>query len=304
MERREIEIFLALAEELHFGRTAQRLFLSQARVSQAIAALERRFGVALFERTSRHVALTPIGRQLHEDVRAGHAQIMHGIGTAVAAGRGMTGVLNIGLEAPAVADFVADILDLFGRRHTGTHVRLLESDFLDPLKDLRGGDVDVLVTNSPVVEADLVAGPVILHEPAVLAVSAEHPLALRQDVSLDDLGGEIVFRAGRRAWPYWQDPPLPWRTSTGVTVHRAGTPATFQDLLAAVARGAGVCPVAAHATAYFARPTLVFVPFLAATPPIDWCLTWRKGVEPERVRALARAALDAIQQQRAVCTLS
>jgi DNA-binding transcriptional LysR family regulator len=104
MERREIEIFLTLAEELHFGRTAQRLFISQARVSQTIATLERRFGVALFDRTSRRVALTPVGAALHADVRAGYDRIQAGIAAAVAAGRGVTGTLTVGLEAPAVAE--------------------------------------------------------------------------------------------------------------------------------------------------------------------------------------------------------
>lgn len=294
MERREIEIFLALAEELHFGRTAQRLFVSQARVSQTIATLERRFGVTLFERTSRHVALTSVGRQLRDDVRAGHEQVLRGVATAVAAGCGVDGVLSVGLEAPAVADLLADFLDRFQRCHTGTEVRLLESGFPDPLQQLRSGQVDVLVTNAPVEEPDLVAGPVVLREPAVLAVSIGHRLALRDEVSLDDLGGETVLRAGRRAWPYWQDPPAQWRTSTGDTVHRGKPVATFQDLFAAVARGEGVCPVAAHATAYFARPTVVFVRFDAAAPPIEWCLTWRRTNATQQVRTFARTASHAV----------
>lgn len=223
MERREIEIFLVLAEELHFGRTAQRLFVSQARVSQTIAALERRFGVALFERTSRHVALTAVGQQLREDVRSGHEQVLAAIAAAVAAGRGVDGVLFIGLEAPAVADLCVDVLDLFRHRHPRIEVRVLEAEFLDPLASLRAAEIDVLVTNSPVDEPELVTGPVILREPAVLAVAAGHPLAERCEVSLDDLGGEVVLRAGRRGPPYWQDPPAPWTSPSGDLVQR-GTP--------------------------------------------------------------------------------
>jgi len=293
MERREIEIFLALADELHFGRTAKRLFVSQARVSQTIAALERRFGVALFERTSRHVAMTSVGRQLRDDVRAGHELVLRGIATAVAAGRGVDDVLSVALEAPAVADLIVDFLDLFRRRRDSTHVRLLEATFADPLSELRAGEVDVLVTNRPVAEPDLVSGPVVLRERAVLAVAAGHRIAFRQEVSLDDLGDEVVLRAGRRAPPYWQDPPTGWSTSTGAVVHRGSPPATFQDLLGAVARGDGVCPVAAHATAYFARPTLAFVPFDATAPPIEWCLAWRRIGLSDTVRAFARTAADA-----------
>lgn len=295
MERREIEIFLTLAEELHFGRTAKRLFVSQARVSQTIAALERRFGVALFERTSRHVALTPIGQQLREDVRSGHEQVLDGIAAAVAAGRGVDSVLSVGLEAPAVADLAADVLDLFRRCHPSTQVRVLEADFLDPLESLRAGEVDIVVTNTPVDEPDLVTGPVILRERAVLAVSADHPLTGRDEVSLDDLGGQIVLRAGRRAPPYWLDPPAGWTTSTGDVIRRGPPAATFQDLLGAVARGEGVCPVAAHATAYFARPTLAFVPFDITAPPVEWCLTWHTSGASESVRALARTTSEAVE---------
>jgi len=292
MERREIEIFLALADELHFGRTAERLFVSQARVSQTIAILERRFGVTLFERTSRRVSLTPIGRQLRDDVRAGHDQVLRAIAVAVAAGRGIDGVLTVGLEAPAVADLLVDLLERYRRRQAGTEVQLLESGFLDPLAQLRSGEVDVLVTNAPVQEPDLVAGPVVLREPAVLAVSAAHPYARRDKVSLDDLGGETVLRAGRRAAPYWQDPPVEWTTPAGHLVRRGSPVNTFQDLFAAVARGEGVCPVAAHATAYFARPTLALVPFDTTTPPIEWCLTWRRTDATQRVRAFAATASD------------
>jgi DNA-binding transcriptional LysR family regulator len=89
VEQRDIEIFLTLAEELHFGRTAERPHVSTARVSQTIKKLERRIGAALFERTSRHVALTPIGRRLDDDLRPAYEQIREGIGRAIASGRGI-----------------------------------------------------------------------------------------------------------------------------------------------------------------------------------------------------------------------
>lgn len=79
MERHEIEVFLALAEELHFARTAQCLRISPGRVSQTIKALERRIGGALFERSSRHVALTPVGRQLCAHLAPAHRRIQQAV---------------------------------------------------------------------------------------------------------------------------------------------------------------------------------------------------------------------------------
>jgi len=280
MERREIEIFLTLAEELHFGRTAQRLLVSQARVSQTVARLERRFGVALFERTSRRVALTPVGAALYADVRAGHDRIERGVAAAVAAGRGITGVLTVGLEAPAVAELAAPVFTRFRENNPGVEIVFRETGFTDPLDLLRSGEVDVAVTNAPVGqgEAGFEEGPLLYSEPVVLAVARLHRLATRTAVTLDDLDGEVVFRAGRRAAPYRRDlePPTP--------------AATLLDLMARVAAGEGVCPLAAHAADYFARPTLAMVPFAPGSPPVRWVLCWRTGARTARVAALVAAA--------------
>jgi DNA-binding transcriptional LysR family regulator len=277
MERREIEIFLTLAEELHFGRTAQRLLVSQARVSQTIAKLERRFGVSLFERTSRRVALTPVGAALHADVRAGHDRILKGVATAVAAGRGVTGTLAVGLEAPAVAELAADVFARFRARHPGVEVVFRETGFTDPLDLLREGEVDVAVTNAPVDEEGVEEGPELYREPVVLAVARGHHLAGRESVTPADLDGETVYRAGRRAAPYRREPDR--------------TAATLLDLMALIAADAGVCPLAAHAADYFARPSLVMVPFAPGSPPVRWVLCWRRGQRTARVEALAAAVV-------------
>jgi len=276
MERREIEIFLTLAEELHFGRTAERLLVSQARVSQTIKKLERRFGVALFERTSRRVALTPVGAALYADVRAGHDRIERGVAAALAAGRGVTGTLTVGLEAPAVAELAAPVFARFRAHNPGVEVAFRETGFVDPLDLLRTGEVDVAVTNAPVDEDGFEEGPLVYTEPVVLAVARDHRLARRPEVTLDDLDGEAVFRAGRRAAPYRREPEP----------HVA----TLSDLMARVAAGAGVCPLAAHAADYFARPSLAMVPFAAGLPPVRWVLCWRTGARTARVAALADAA--------------
>lgn len=286
MERREIEIFLALAEELHFGRTAQRLHLSQARVSQTIAALERRIGAPLFARTSRRVELTPIGRGLRDDLAPALAQITAGVARATAAGRGLDGDLRIGFEAPGVADLFADLLG--AHRAPGRGVVVREAAFADPFAVLRSGEVDVLVTLGPVSEPDLTAGPVVLVEPVVLAVAAAHPFARRDHVTLADLARDTVLRAARPPAPYWCPPPQEWTTPGGAPVRRGPAVATFGELLAEVAAGGGVCPLAAHAATHFARPSVRFVPFRDA-PPVEWVLVWRTAGETARVRALVAA---------------
>jgi DNA-binding transcriptional LysR family regulator len=291
VERRDIEIFLALAEELHFGRTAERLRVSQARVSQTIAALERRFGAALFARSSRRVALTPLGARLRDDLAPAFARIERAVARAVAAGRGLDGELAVAFEAPGVADLVRPLLDAY--RTPDRSVAVREADFTDVFAALRAGEVDALVTLLPVDEPDLVVGPVVLVEPVVLAVAAGHPFARRDGpdahVTLDDLARDTVLRAARPAPAYWRHPPAPWATARGAPITRGPVFRTFQELLAAVAAGTGICPLAAHAADYFTRPTVRFVPFRDA-PPVSWALVWRAAGETARVRALAELA--------------
>jgi DNA-binding transcriptional LysR family regulator len=288
MERREIQIFLTLAEELHFGRTAERLHLSQARVSQTVAALERRIGVPLFVRSSRRVDLTPLGARLRDDLAPAQRRVDEAVARAVAAGRDVAGVLRLGFEAPGVADLVRDVLDRFRAAHPGCEIQVREAEFADPFRMLRRGDVDAVVTMLPVAEPDLVAGPVLLTEPVVLAVAAVHPFARRGGVVLEDLARDTVLRAARPSPPYWVDPPAVWTTASGAPVHRGRVVATFQELLAAVAAGEGICPLAAHAGGYFSRPSVAYVPF-ADGPPVSWALVWPANGESARVRALARA---------------
>lgn len=287
MERREIEVLLTLAEELHFGRTAQRLHLSQARVSQTVRALELRIGAPLFARTSRRVELTPLGRTLRDEIAPAHQRIDDAVARAVAAGRGEGGLLRLGFEAPGVADLVRPLLDGFGG-----DVQVREAGFEDPFGVLRAGEVDALVTLLPVDEPDLVAGPVLLTEPMVLAVAAGHPFARRPTVTLEDLARDTVLRAARPAPPYWVHPPAAWTTAAGAPVQRGPVVATFQELLASVAGGDGICPLAAHAAAYFARPSIAFVPF-ADGPPVEWAVVWSVAGETARVRALVTAARGA-----------
>jgi DNA-binding transcriptional LysR family regulator len=229
------------------------------------------------------VALTPVGAALHADVRAGYDRIQAGIAAAVAAGRGVTGTLTVGLEAPAVAELAADVFDRFRARHPGVEVAFRETGFADPLDLLRSGEVDVAVTNAPVDEEELEEGPEVYREPVVLVVPRGHRLATRETVTLADLDGEAVFRAGRRAAPYRREPDR--------------TAATLLDLMTRIAAGEGVCPLAAHAADYFARPSLVMVPFAPGSPLVRWVLCWRRGRRSARVASLARAALPAGQNQ-------
>ncbi|MGW0559876.1 LysR family transcriptional regulator [Streptomyces sp. NPDC003016] len=291
MERHEIETFLTLAEELHFRRTAERLGLSQGRVSQIVQTLERRIGVPLFERTSRRVSLTPVGRRLRDGVEPAHRRIQEEIARAIAAGRGIQGVLTVGFVGAGAGEVLLQVIDFFRARHSDCEVRIREIQFGDAFSMLRDGETDMMVASFPVREDDLVTGPVLVREPQMLAVSSRHPFAGRRSVSMEDLARDAVLSVTSTLADYWIEARTPSRTPSGKVIRRGPTVSTFQEILALVAAGEGIFPVGAQVTRFYARPDIAYLPIDDA-PLLSWGLVWRGAGESSRIRAFARAARD------------
>ncbi|WP_433271231.1 LysR family transcriptional regulator [Actinosynnema sp. CS-041913] len=297
MELREIECFLVLAEEMHFRRTAERLHLSPARVSQTIRLLERRVGAALFERTSRRVRLTSLGERFYQEVRPAYQELHRAFDRVSAAARQVDGALRLGFLGSAANELTADILGRFRSRYPACLVTLSEVHCADPLGPLRSQDVDVLITRLPVREADLTVGPVLLSEPRMLAVPRGHRFARRESVSVEDLAEEVVVDVAGPAPDYWWEFHAPARTPSGRRVPRGQAVATFQELLAQVAAGLGVSPVVESVSRYNARPDVVLVP-VRDMPDSEVALVWRTAEETALVRAFAEVAVEVIGESR------
>lgn len=280
MELRDIEIFLTLAEELHFGRTAQRLHVSQARVSQAIKAQERRIGAALFDRSSRAVTLTPLGAQLRDDLRSGYDAIRTGVAKATEAARGMTGTVRVGVMG-AVGHEIRDVIDTFRGRYPGCAVALREIHFSDPFTALRAGELDVALLWRPVREPDLVEGPVLLTEGRVLAVPTGHDLATRPSVSIEDFANRVFIDPGPRLPGYWIESMVPEHTPSGRPIPRGPHATTFHEVLTTVAAGECLTALNEHVLRYYSHPGVVFLPVHDA-PPTEWALVWREDGLPPR----------------------
>jgi DNA-binding transcriptional LysR family regulator len=286
MDWQEIEAFLAVADELHFGRAAERLGLSQARVSQMIKKLERRVGAGLFDRTTRRVSLTPIGQRLLADLRPAHRSVLDSIARAQAAGRGVSGVLHVGFLGTLAGRILLDVLDPFRTTHPELEVQLHTTEVDDPCRPLRDGDIDLLLTQLPVTEPGITTGPVVIVEPRVLAISARHPLARRDSVSQEVLATEPTLRPAGSPPREWLENAQPWTTPSGQPIDRGPEVRTFQELMTMVAAGQGVCTVAAHNIRYHPRSDVAYVPMTDA-PPFEFGLVWRTNAETTRVRAFA-----------------
>lgn len=289
MELRDIEIFLTLAEELHFGRTADRLHVSQARVSQVIAAQERRLGAALFDRSNRRqVRLTPLGQQLRDDLRPVYTGLHASLQRARLSASGITATLRIGTVAANVQD-LRPYWDTFRSRHPQWQLSIRHAPFVEPFVGLRRGDIDALITWLPVDEPDLTVGPILFAEPRVLAVPIGHRLTRHSAVSLETISD---FLHSDTAGPdYWKDGFVPSHTRAGRLIERGPMVRSAEEILTLVSVGEIVNLFPSHMTRYWARHDIAYLP-LRDMAPLPYAPVWRTETETDLIRAFAQVARD------------
>lgn len=290
LERDEIEAFLTLAQELHFGRTAERLYVSTASVSKTIKRLERRVGAPLFDRTSRRVALTAIGCQLYDDLQPAYRDLARCLERAQNAAQGQRATLRIGLM-PFNASEMRPVWEAFHSRHPKLNLRLCFNGFNEAFEPLRREEIDILVAWLPIEEPDLTVGPVISTEPVVMAVAADHELAERDGVTLDVLADHLVPRIAIPPPEYWENARHPFTTPGGLSVPRGPAVATVDDVAMVVSQGDAVCVHPANVTRFAARPDLSYVP-LRRAPANVWGTVWRSDREDDRIQAFADVVRD------------
>ncbi|MFI9510748.1 LysR family transcriptional regulator [Nocardia sp. NPDC052566] len=284
IELPELEVFVALAEELHFGRTATRLGLTQPRVSQLLRALERRIGGRLFERTSRRVEITPLGRRLLRDVVPAFSMLHRAITEARNAAQG----LRIGFLGP-YASTLDQPIARFRARHPACLVSLVQLPWTDVFGPLRRAEVDLQLCLAPVEQPDITVGPEMGVFPRILAIARTHPLAAAASVDLEELADLIVIgpssvppEIARTFWP-------PSATPTGRPIRRGPVARTEQEMLSTVAGGGGVFVTTAAMPAHFSHPGVAFVPF-TGMPDTHVLLAWRAGDPGDKVLEFARLA--------------
>ncbi|MGI5273915.1 LysR family transcriptional regulator [Nonomuraea sp. CA-218870] len=288
MEFRELECFVVLSEELHFARTAERLYLSPGRVSQLTRSLESRIGARLFHRTSRRVRLTPFGERFLADLRPAYDGLASAVCRAKAVAREVTGLLRVGFLATPT-DVVTGSVRAFERRHPGCEVELVEIPLSDPFGKLRAGRVDVVFTLLPVDEPDLETGEGLNRVSYLLGVSARHPWAGRTGVDAEELAGLPMIGLDGPAPRAWRERVTPSATPSGRPIPRAGTVTTGQEGLTQVALGRGGMLFCAPTAAHHRRPDVSFVP-VTGLPPSVLGLAWVGELETAAIRAFGAAA--------------
>ncbi len=285
MDLIQVQAFLVLADELHFGRAAERVGLSQPRVSRLISALEREAGGALFDRTTRRVRLTPLGTRLRDGWRPAYGQLLASLDDARTAARQPEGTLRVGFTLTTGGTALTRLVRAFTAAYPGCDIQLREIEVRDLYGALRRDDIDVLVSWLAVGEPDLTAGAAIEHRARALAVSRDHPLTDRGRASAEDLADYETAWAPLGVLLDAINPP---RTPSGRPVRRTRAVGGLHETLALVATGQVVHPTVAGLP-LAQRSDIVLLP-LVGLPPLTLGPIWCTAHENARVRALAGIA--------------
>jgi len=254
---RQLEAFLAVADELHFGRAAERLSMSPPWMSHTIRDLERALRVELLERTTRSVELTPSGRVLAGLASQVLSELSTAIKTVRSVGGGSPKTLTLGYTIGAGLEIVPRLLRTYHDRHPNTAVQTEEFDFTDPSAGLRDRAVHAAVVRPPLGLAGLVSVE-LATERRVVCLPEDHPLAARGAVGVAEVLPEPIVAAPASPGP-WRDYWLlsDYRSGPAPVVAEAGTLDAEMHL---VSRGVGLSITSEAVGRWYRRPGVTFVP--------------------------------------------
>ncbi|MFF8289491.1 LysR family transcriptional regulator [Streptomyces sp. NPDC016309] len=285
---RQSRCLLVLAEELHFGRAAARLHISQPALSRAIRRLEDDLGVVLLERSTRRVRLTGAGEALLPRVRSLVTAADELRAEARVRARTLGGRVVLGCYVTALP-VVTALAERVRAARPGLEVVLREVDLVEQTAALLDGRVDAVLAYAPVPAG--VQALTLATERQVVCLWEGHPLAGRPSVSLAELAGLPVVGSSPLVAPVWRDfwaaDPRPDGTPVAYTGH--GT-RTFEAGISAVAQRCGIRFVSAACRELFPRPGVRYVD-VADAPLCTAVLAWSSARrDTPEVAALRRAA--------------
>lgn len=270
-----MQYFVAVAEELHFGRAAERLHIAQPSLSHQIRRLEQQLGVTLLDRTSRRVELTDAGRAL---LGEGRRLLAHSERTTRLVRSSAVQRLTVGFYGSAASELLPGLLDAFATTHPNVEVSVREL-LLDQIDEVLAGGVDVAFTRLLPGQAE-VEVEVIAREPRVAALPVSHPLAARAELCFEDLREESFITNPAVEAPV---PPLRWlaeQARHGLPGRVAAQAASVQEILTLVAARRGVCLVPRSVARRYPRADVAFVVVTDADPAVVSLAWTRANVRP------------------------
>ncbi|MFF9175806.1 LysR family transcriptional regulator [Streptomyces sp. NPDC014793] len=286
---RDLRYFVAVAEELHFTRAAERLYVSQPALSKQIRALEGQLGVELLRRDRHRVALTAAGEALLPHARQVLAALAEGAAAVEAAKAAQRSTLVVGMStSPGRGGMLPAIRSRFTAAHPRAGIRLRQVSWDDPTAGLADGSADVAFVWLPLPGEERYAWTVLAEEPRLVALPDTHPLAARAGIDFADLLDEPFLALPKSAGPlrdYWLALDDRAGRAPRIGAEIAGAEETYEALVA----GLGVCLVASGNAPLITREGVTTRP-VRGVGPSRYALAWRRedGDRP-LVRAYAEA---------------
>jgi DNA-binding transcriptional LysR family regulator len=294
LELRHLWYFLAVAEELSFSRAAARVGIAQPPLSQQIQRLEAMLGCALFDRTARRVRLTAAGNLLAGEARRLLADAAHTTLLLRRAARGEVGTLSVGFWASTLFSPLPAAVRRFRERFPGVTVRMRELYPPHDLDAVRTGAVDVAVLREPE-PADGIAMRVVVSEPFVAAVPADHPLARRRAVTPAMLRDEPFVLFPREVVPGLHAKLLGLCRDAGFDPHVVQEVEAWHTIVSLVEAGIGVSLIPASIQARRAGD-LVYLPLRGPQVRTTTSACWRADDTSQTTQAFLEV-LEAARRQ-------
>ncbi len=245
MELRQLRYFIAVAEELHFRRAAERLHISQPPLSQQIRALEDELGFELLTRSRRRVQLTPAGEAFLRDARVVLGELDGAVATARRIDAGQTGRLRVGFVGSALLSIVPGTVERFRASRPGVAIELRERSTVDQLRAVSAGVIDVGLVRPPIDDDGELRAQTVLRERTVAALPAGHALARLVRVPLARLAAEPLVLFPRDQAPGFHDLLIAALGSTGAGPRVVQYAPEMLTIIGLVAAGTGVSLVPA-----------------------------------------------------------
>lgn len=291
MELRHVRYFVAVAEELHFGRAAERTHVAQPALSKQVRALERELGVELLDRSERRVKLTEAGRAFLEKAYS----VLEGVGeaerAAVRAGRGEVGHLSVGFTGMALYGALPGTVRAFGERFPGVELTLHEGCTRELAEGLVNGRFDVGLLHPPVAEEarDALALNVVRSETLIAALPEGHSLSGREEVSVAELAADPFVLCPKRASKEYHDGILGLCREAGFDPAVANEVGLPQTVIGLVAAGVGVSLVW-ESMRNLKRPGVVYTGLAGPVPTLATAVAWRRDNPSVVLKAFVEVA--------------
>ncbi|AKH82019.1 LysR family transcriptional regulator [Streptomyces sp. CNQ-509] len=297
VDLRQMRYFIAVAEELHFGRAAARLHMAQPPLSRQIRLLEGAVGARLLDRSRRSVALTAAGRVFLAEARATVRQADRAVELTLRAARGETGQLAVAFIDAAIYSVIPPVVRRFSQVRPGVELSVTELRIPDQIREVAEGRLHAGFVHPPVPDPRLAVETVFTEELAV-ALPAGHPLAVRDRVDVAELAGTPLIQFPREINPPLFDDIVALCRAAGYTPPSLREASPKQTVIGLVAAGLGASLLPASLE-NLRRDGVVYRPLAGPGLTVDTSVIWRRTDRDPVLHAFLRVVREVCRAEDA-----